>query len=323
MSDPRFARVPPLPDAGSSSPSSSGRRRPRSPRSPRASGKQGLTVGTPSATGLSLPVSGTVAQVQSAFSTPISKYRLSSGKTGYDNATAPEVDATVAPQIEGILGLDTLSPPQPSTSVPEASQAVAASRGRPRCARPGAGATQLRPGALAPTASTQRQRSHQRTGALEAPDLAQAYGLDPLYSSGDYGAGATIALLEMSGAGYSSSDISTFASCYGITLGPGQITQVPVGGGSATGRRHGRSGARHRDGAFPGAAGQHRGLRGRRLGQPLRRLQPDRQRRLGQNRQRQLDERLRGLRRPVVPELGEHALPGGGGRRAVHLRRVG
>ncbi len=64
-------------------------------------------------------MSGTVAQVQSAFSTPISKYRLSSGKTGYDNATAPEVDTTVAPQIEGILGLDTLSPPQPSTSVPE------------------------------------------------------------------------------------------------------------------------------------------------------------------------------------------------------------
>ena len=82
-------------------------------------------MGKPSATGLSLPVSGTVAQVQSAFSTPISKYRLPSGKTGYDNATAPEVDTTVAPQIEGILGLDTLSPPQPSTSVPEASSAAA------------------------------------------------------------------------------------------------------------------------------------------------------------------------------------------------------
>ncbi len=84
--------------------------------------QEGLTVGTPSATGLSLPVSGTVAQVQSAFSTPISKYRLPSGKTGYDNSTAPEVDTTVAPQVEGILGLDTLSPPQPSTSVPEANR---------------------------------------------------------------------------------------------------------------------------------------------------------------------------------------------------------
>ena len=86
--------------------------------------QQGLTVGTPSATGLSLPVSATVAQVQSAFSTPISRYRLSSGKTGYDNAYAPEVTASVAPEIEGILGLDTLSPPQPSTIVPQASGAI-------------------------------------------------------------------------------------------------------------------------------------------------------------------------------------------------------
>ena len=39
----------------------------------------------------------------------------------------------------------------------------------------------------------------------------------------------------MSGAGYSSSDITHFASCYGITLANGQITQVPVGGGGATG----------------------------------------------------------------------------------------
>ena len=191
----------------------------------------GLRVGSPSATGLSLPVSGTVAQVQSAFSTPISQYRLSSGRTGYDNATAPEVDATVAPQIEGILGLDTLSPPQPSTSVPEASQAVA---------HPDAGlaAPTLAPGQPTPTGSgctSSISNVKSTTGALEPSDLAQAYSLDSLYSSGDYGAGSTVALLEMSGAGYSPTDISTFAGCYGITLGNGQITQTNIDGGGATG----------------------------------------------------------------------------------------
>jgi Pro-kumamolisin, activation domain/MBG domain (YGX type) len=199
----------------------------------------GLTVGTPSATGLSLPVSGTVAQVQSAFSTPISKYRLSSGKTGYDNATTPEVDTTVAPQIEGILGLDTLSPPQPSTSVPEASQAVAhpaAALAAPALAQgqpdpTGSTCTYTTPGGITTSASG----ASSTTGALEAPDLAQAYALDPLYAAGDYGSGATIALLEMSGAGYSSSDISTFANCYGIALAPGQVSPVPVDGGSAPG----------------------------------------------------------------------------------------
>ena len=192
---------------------------------------QGLTVGTPSATGLSLPVSGTVAQVQSAFSTPISKYRLPSGKTGYDNATAPDVDAAVAPQIEGILGLDTLSPPQPSTSVPQASSATP---------QPSAdlAAPAVSPGQPTPTGSTcQASISgvQSSTGALDAPELAQAYSFDPLYSSNRYGAGSTIALVEMSGAGYSSSDISAFANCYGITLGTGQISQTDIDGGGATG----------------------------------------------------------------------------------------
>ena len=39
----------------------------------------------------------------------------------------------------------------------------------------------------------------------------------------------------MGGAGYSSSDISTFANCYGITPGVGQVTEKSVlGGGSGS-----------------------------------------------------------------------------------------
>ncbi len=196
--------------------------------------QEGLTVGRPAATGLSLPVSGTVAQVQSAFSTPIAKYRLSSGKTGYDNAAAPQVDESVAPQIEGILGLDTLSPPQPSTSIPQASSAAAPAQASP--ATPTLAPEQPNPtGASCNSGNSSVANVESLTGALDAPDLAQAYSFDPLYSAGDYGAGSTIALLEMSGAGYSTSDISTFANCYGITLGNGQIKKVSVGGGTGTG----------------------------------------------------------------------------------------
>ncbi len=196
--------------------------------------QQGLTVGTPSATGLSLPVSGTVAQVQSAFSTPISQYRLASGTTGYDNATSPEVDTSVASQIQGILGLDTLSPPQPSTSIPQASQA--SPHAQDDLATP-----DLSPGQPTPTGTSCSSSINgvtTNTGALDAPELAQAYGFNPLYSSGDYGAGSTVALVEMSGAGYLQSDINTFAGCYGITLANGQITQTTVGtgaGGTGTG----------------------------------------------------------------------------------------
>ena len=192
--------------------------------------REGLTVGSPSATGLSLPVSGTVAEVQSAFSTPIARYRLASGKTGYDNATAPEVSSSVAPQIEGILGLDTLSPPQPSTSVPQASQASA--HPDTVAAAPG-----LAPGQPAPTGSSCTGpigAVEGNTGALDAPDLAQAYAFGPLYSSNHYGAGSTVAVVEMSGAGYSTSDIDHFATCYDITPAIGQITTVSVGAGSGS-----------------------------------------------------------------------------------------
>ena len=72
-------------------------------------------------------------------------------------------------------------------------------------------------------------------GALDVPQLAQAYWFDPLYSSSDDGAGTTVALVELGGAGYSSSDIATFANCYGIPLGVGQVTPKAVlGGGSGS-----------------------------------------------------------------------------------------
>ncbi len=191
----------------------------------------GLAVGPPSSTGLSMPVSGSVAQVQSAFATPIDLYRLSSGKTGYHNRVAPEVPVTVAPEIQGILGLDTLSPPQPTTTLPDANATEPGAEGL--------GVTPaLAPGQPAPTGTscTSSINGVQKIyGALDAVELAQAYSFDPLYASGDYGAGSTVALVEMSGAGFSSSDITTFANCYGITPGAGQITEKDVLGGGATG----------------------------------------------------------------------------------------
>ncbi len=190
---------------------------------------EGLVVGPPSATGLSLPVSGTVAQVQSAFSTPIARYRLASGRTGYDNRAAPEVPVSVAPQIQGVLGLDTLSPPHPTTTLPQASS-LTPHAGTPAVS-PALAPNQPTPQpSCAPTISTVQGTY----GALDADQLAQAYSFDPLYSANHYGAGTTVALVELYGAGYVQSDIDTFAACYGI--GDGQVTQVDMnGGGGLTG----------------------------------------------------------------------------------------
>ncbi len=189
---------------------------------------EGLTVGAPSSIGLSLPVSGTVAQIQSAFSTPIDRYHLASGKTGYDNRSAPQVPVTVAPQIQGILGLNTLSPPKPSTTVPQASPA--GPHGGSFSSSPAPALGQPSPG----VGCAANIVTEQKGGALDAEQLAQAYSFDPLYSANHYGAGTTVALLEMSTAGYLLSDIQTFATCYGISL-PLPITQTDIDGGGAVG----------------------------------------------------------------------------------------
>jgi subtilase family serine protease len=58
---------------------------------------EGLAVGQISGSGLSLPVTGSVAQVEAAFDTPITAYRQLSGQIGYDNVHSPSVPATIAP----------------------------------------------------------------------------------------------------------------------------------------------------------------------------------------------------------------------------------
>ena len=79
------------------------------------------------------------------------------------------------------------------------------------------------------TASGTRSRVY---GALDAPELAQAYSFGSLYSSGDYGAGQDHRARRDGGGGYSTTDISTFATCYGINVGAQQITEKYVDGSS-------------------------------------------------------------------------------------------
>ncbi len=209
--------------------------------------QEGLTVGAVFGTDLSLPVTATVAQVESAFATPIDAYRLPSGSTGYYNTAAPSVPASVAPQIEGVVGLDTLNQPRPADGLtPPAippSKAPRPAGGltppvKPTSSSPLAPAPQLAPGQPTPTGATcisDIDGVNTDYGALDADSLAQAYSFGSLYSANHYGAGATVALVELGGAGYSLSDITTFAGCYGITLGGSQITETDVDGGGATG----------------------------------------------------------------------------------------
>ena len=138
---------------------------------------------------------------------------------------------SVAPQIEGILGLNTLSPPEPSMLVPQVEPRQPAHSPSARDTGAGTGAT------LAPARGVHHVHRFGpgRHRCTRCRPIWQAYSFDPLYSATHYGAGTTVALLEMADADYSSTDINTFANCYGISLGGSQITRKPVDGGTTTG----------------------------------------------------------------------------------------
>ena len=186
---------------------------------------EGLAVGSVAATGLSLAARGTVAQLNAAFSTSILAYREPNGVRGYDASSSLSMPAAIAPDVMGVIGLDTVDHPVPlDVSGLRPTQGVAVGR---------TAATPSVASAPTPSASCSSAISGV-SGAYSANQLAQAYSLGPLYQAGNEGAGTTVALVELQGSGYLTSDLATFANCYGISLGSNQVNFVGVGGATNT-----------------------------------------------------------------------------------------
>jgi hypothetical protein len=164
----------------------------------------GLSPGTASADGLLVPASGTAAAVEAAFSTSLYDYRLPDGTVGFANTEAPSVPAAIAPQVQGVVGLENLSRPRPAIEGGDGMRAPAA-----------APQPEVGPGTCNPAASV----------GLTANQLAQAYGLDGLYAAGATGSGTTVALYELSD--YISTDVAQYQACYGTDV---TVTAVGPGG---------------------------------------------------------------------------------------------
>ena len=73
----------------------------------------GLRPGAVDPDRLYIPVSGTAAAVERAFGVRLVSYRLPGGRVAYANSAAPKIPASIAPAIDGVLGLDTVYQPQP------------------------------------------------------------------------------------------------------------------------------------------------------------------------------------------------------------------
>jgi hypothetical protein len=193
---------------------------------------QGLTVGAPTANDLTLPVSGTAAQVEQAFATPLSQVELADGRTAYANAEAPAVSASVAPFVQGVIGLDDLGRDDPQ----EVTTRSLVRRSRSAPARSAnsesVGNVQVATGGPQPCEAAQELQQPfefapgKSAAGVTADQVATAYQLSGMYRAGDFGAGQTIALFEQEA--FLPSDIAGYQSCFGTSA---TVTPIDVDGG--------------------------------------------------------------------------------------------
>jgi subtilase family serine protease len=179
---------------------------------------RGLAVGETGANSLSLPVTTTVAEAESAFGISIESFRTASGEVAYANDRPPALAAAAAPFVQGVLGLDDLA---------RAQHASAASTGP----APAAAQTPATPAvATFPAAGPQPCQDaldqKQKEGGYTADEIAAAYGFDDLYAAGNYGAGQTVALLEMEP--LLQKDVDKYQECFGTDV---EVARVDVNGG--------------------------------------------------------------------------------------------
>ncbi|MCL4423489.1 MAG: protease pro-enzyme activation domain-containing protein, partial [Actinobacteria bacterium] len=183
----------------------------------------GLNVGSVSPNDLLVPVSATASHVQAALRIRMALFRLGGSRIAFANESAPSLPSDIAPDVLGIVGLNSLNRLVPllqqgSMSPPQgiATHSRAQNRQVPS------------PHSSGPSPCSAAASTAQKNASYTDNEIAAAYGLTSLYAAGDLGAGETIGLPEFGGS-VSTSDISTYESCLGVTT---QVNQIPVDGGS-------------------------------------------------------------------------------------------
>jgi subtilase family serine protease len=195
----------------------------------------GLTPGPAAPDRLSIPVTATAAAIEHAFGVTLDRYRLAGGRLGFANTTAPRLAATVAPLVQGVLGLDDLYPeqhadtaasgPSPAAAKAAVISAVAGPKATTGTARPA-----VNPGPK-PCAAIANGLS-----GLTAYDISAHYGLAQRYAEGDYGQGIRIGVAELEP--NLASDIAAYKNCYGLST---KVTYSKVDGGAGSGAGSGEA----------------------------------------------------------------------------------
>jgi uncharacterized repeat protein (TIGR01451 family) len=149
--------------------------------------RHGFTVNTTYPGSMIIDFSGTAGQIRSTFHCEIHALDVQ-GVRHIANLTDPQIPASLAPAVQGIVSLHDFRPH--AMRIPRA------------------------------------QYSTSGPEFLLAPaDIATLYNLTPVFQSGNTGQGQTIVVIEDTDV-YSTTDWTTFRSTFGLTGSPGGFTQV-------------------------------------------------------------------------------------------------
>lgn len=191
---------------------------------------EGFSVSAPSANGLIIPVTASVAVVQRALHVSMRAYRLPGDTAGWAAGTPPELQSPIADDVTAILGLDDLAGPHDTIERPRA-RATAAGKGNV------ADRIQPRTPNGGPNACAQAASKAEKDTGWTFNALAKAYGVSGLYKGGALGQGETVAIFELEP--FSRGDIKTFDTCYfGAGVAAGMLQRlhvVAVNGGIPSG----------------------------------------------------------------------------------------
>ena len=184
----------------------------------------GLAPGQAPANRLSIPVTASAGQIEHAFRLTFARVALSGGRQAVVASAPPAVDRSIAPYVEGVLGLSSVAAPHPLLERPSILSPHAAPRDAPHVQTGGP-----QPCSAASSAASQQS-------AYTADQIASAYRVPTLYSAGDQGQGVTVALYELEP--NDPNDIAAYQACYGTSA---SVSYIPIDGGVGSGPGQGEA----------------------------------------------------------------------------------
>ncbi len=184
----------------------------------------GLTVGQLDPDRLYVPVTGTAATISRAFGVTLERYRLAGGRVAYENSAAPKIPESIAPFVQGVLGLD-------NVYLPAAADQRSAT-GTP--ATPAGPSAPAAPAAKAAKPCASASSAAVAYGGYTSDQLASHYGMSALYKLGDLGQGTRVAVAELEP--NLPTDVAGYEKCFGLsTKVEDTVVDTGVGAGPGAG----------------------------------------------------------------------------------------